>query len=234
MEMMPYQVNEGLGRAVPSRDPQPTFGPFTAARWQDGLPVLGGPRLTLRELGREDAPALCAKLTTEEVTRFISPPPSSVAGFEKFIGWAHEQRAAGRYACFAVVPEGETRPVGMFQVRVQDADQGIAEWGFVLGSAYWGTGMFLVAARRVVDFAFDQMGMRRLEARACVANGRGTGAIRKLGAVREKVLRGSFERCGERLDQALWTLARHDWWIAKTALANLAGLAKTVWKGTVH
>ena len=220
MEMMPYQPNEGHGRSLPTRAPLTTFRSFIAAPWQDGLPVLGGPRLTLRELRREDAPALCAQLTTEEVTRFISPPPSSVAGFEKFIGWAHEQRAAGRYACFAVVPEGETRPVGMFQVRVLDADQGIAEWGFVLGSAYWGTGLFPIAAQRVVDFAFDQMGMRRLEARACVANGRGTGAIRKLGAVREAVLHGSFERFGERLDQALWTIARQAWWIGKMAMGG--------------
>jgi RimJ/RimL family protein N-acetyltransferase len=68
----------------------------------------------------------------------------------------------------------------------------------------------------VVDFAFDQMGIRRLEARACVANGRGTGALRKVGAVQEAVLPGSFERHGERLDQGLWTLARDDWWAART------------------
>ena len=70
--------------------------------------------------------------------------------------------------------------------------------------------MFMAAARRVVDFAFVQMGMRRLEARACVANGRGSGALRKVGAVCEAVLHRSFERRGERLDQGLWTILRDD------------------------
>jgi hypothetical protein len=34
--------------------------------------------------------------------------------------------------------------------------------------------------------------------------------------VRERVLPGSFERHGERLDQGLWTIARDDWWFVKT------------------
>jgi RimJ/RimL family protein N-acetyltransferase len=87
----------------------------------------------------------------------------------------------------------------------------VAEWGFILGKAYWGTGLFASGAQRVVDFAFDVMGVHRLEARAAVPNGRGNGALMKLGAVREAVLRQSFERHGERLDQHLWGIARDDW-----------------------
>src|SRR5436305_7757067 len=42
-----------------------------------------------------DAPSLFALLTTEEVARFISPPPSSIEGFERFIQWAARQRIGG-------------------------------------------------------------------------------------------------------------------------------------------
>ena len=197
-------------RRVAAPGPLPTFGPgaeaAAAGAWRRELPVLTGTRLTLRELRPDDAAALFAELTTEEVARFISPPPTSVVGFERFIAWAHQRRAQGRYACFAVVPEGQTAAVGMFQVHVLDAAQGIAEWGFALGSAFWGTGLFLHGARLLQRFAFQAMGVQRLEARACLANGRGTGALRKVGAVCERVLRGSFERHGEVLDQALWTI----------------------------
>ncbi len=41
---------------------------------------------------------------TVEVSRFISPPPTTVEGFERFILWAQRERQAGNYACFAVVP----------------------------------------------------------------------------------------------------------------------------------
>ena len=79
-------------------------------------------------------------LTTEEVSRFISPPPTTVEGFERFITWARAERAAGRYACFAVVPQGMTTAIGLFQVRQLEPDFATAEWGFALGSEYWGIG----------------------------------------------------------------------------------------------
>ena len=63
----------------------------------------------------------------------------------------------------------------------------------------------------MVDFAFETMGVQRLEARASTANGRGNGALAKLGAVREAVLRQAFERHGQWHDQALWGILRDDW-----------------------
>lgn len=226
MEMMPHhvQVHEQFEPLPEERTSLPTFGTATTGDWSDGLPTLVTPLCTLRELTLEDAASLCAHLTTEEVARFISPPPTSVEGFESFIRWAHAQRAKGRYACFGVVPTGHTDAVGFFQVCIPEAEATSVEWGFVLGSAYWGTGIFMAGARRVIDFVFVHLGVLRLEARAMPQNGRGNGALRKVGAVRETLLRGSFVRLGERLDQALWIMTRQDWWAA----------LRDKWRETVH
>ena len=145
------------------------------------------------------------------MSRFISPPPTTVEGFERFIAWAQNERQAGNYACFAVVPEGMTTAVGIFQVRSLDQGFTNAEWGFVLGSEFWGTGIFAEGARMVVDFAVDVINVQRLEARAAVANGRGNGALRKIGAVQEGVLRRSFVRHGVQHDQVLWGIVADDW-----------------------
>ena len=72
----------------------------------------------------------------------------------------------------------------------------------------------------MINFAFDAVGVHRLEARAAVRNGRGNGALRKMGAVQEGVLRKSFLKDGEYLDQALWTILDEDWqtrtmWLSK-------------------
>ena len=215
MEMMPYHPH--LDRSMPDPGLTPPLEERGATEtgnapdWRMGLPVLDGQGLTLRELEIEDAPALFAELTTEEVARFISPPPASVEGFEKFIRWAHKQRAAGQYACFAVVPEGQTKAIGMFQIRMLDNEQHQAEWGFALGSEYWGKGLFVAGSKLALEFAFGPMEVKRLEARSAVPNLRGNGALRKIGAVREAVLRQSFERHGELLDQTLWTILREDW-----------------------
>ena len=208
MEKMPYQ---DVDRAMTT-----TATATVTSNWRNALPVMTGSRVTLRELEIGDAPSLFAMLTPEEVSRFISPPPTTVEGFEKFITWARDERAAGRYACFAVVPHGMKTAVGLFQVRQLEANFATAEWGFALGSAFWGTGMFIDGGQLVVDFAVETLNVGRLEARACVANGRGNGALRKLGAVQEGVLRRSFLKNGQFLDQMLWSILADEWRQAKT------------------
>jgi len=179
--------------------------------WKAALPVMAGTTFTLRELRKEDAASLLSMLTTEEVSRFISPPPTTVEGFERFIAWTHHERRAGNYACFAIVPHGMTTAIGIFQVRSLDPSFGTAEWGFAMGSQFWGSGIFVEGARLMLDFAFDVIGAQRLEARAAVANGRGNGALRKIGAVQEGLLRRSFQRNGQHHDQVLWGILADDW-----------------------
>jgi ribosomal-protein-serine acetyltransferase len=128
---------------------------------------------------------------------------------------AHASTTAGHYLCFAIVPHGGETAVGIIQVRQLAQDFETAEWGFALGQAFWGTGIFVEAAQLVLTFTFDTVGVRRLEARAAVANGRGNGALLKLGARREAILRQSFCRGGQRLDQGLWSILAEDWRRAK-------------------
>lgn len=187
--------------------------PATAPRvnWRGGLPVLSGTNITLRELRKSDAKDLLASLGTAEVTRLISPPPPTVEGFEKFIAWTIRQREAGKSLAYGVCLKGTDTVIGLFQVRSLTNGFDIAEWGFALGSDYWGTGIFGDGAHLVLDFAFDVIGVRRMEAKAAVKNGRGNGALQKLGAVQEAVLRRSFLRNGVYMDQAYWTILAATW-----------------------
>ncbi len=216
MEKMPY--SEALHAALPAME-FPAAHAVATTDWRRQLPVLAAGPVTLRALRASDAESLCRLLTTEEVARFISPPPTSVEGFRRFIEWAGHEQAAGRYACFAVVPAGTDTAVGIFQVRQLDADFQNAEWGFVIGSPYWGTGLFGAGAPLVVEFAFATIGVNRLEARAAVLNGRGNGALAKVGAVREALLRQSFERHGQHYDQHLWSILASDWRAARDVSA---------------
>jgi RimJ/RimL family protein N-acetyltransferase len=179
--------------------------------WRRGLPSLSGAQITLRELRASDAKDLLASLGTAEVTRLISPPPPTVDGFANFIAWTNRQREAGKSIAYGVTLNGSDTVIGLFQVRSISNGFGIAEWGFALGSDFWGTGIFMDAAKLVLDFAFDVLGVHRLEAKAAVRNGRGNGALQKLGAVQEAVLRRSFLRNGVYMDQAYWTILVDAW-----------------------
>jgi ribosomal-protein-serine acetyltransferase len=206
--MIHTDTKPGLARVASGPAPKE---PATTVNWRTALPVLKGAGVTLRELRLSDAPSLLAFLNTEEVTRFISPPPTTVAGFERFIEWTHRERAAGHYVCFGIVPDGYDQAVGLFQVRELNASFQTAEWGFAMGSNFWGTGLFIEAARAIVTFTFTTIGADRLEARSCVQNGRGNGALQKLGATREGVMRQSFLRNAEYHDQVLWAILAADW-----------------------
>ncbi|MEO8682254.1 MAG: GNAT family protein [Vicinamibacterales bacterium] len=212
MEKMPFrpEMERPATMATPTTVPSTTTT-TTTTDWRSGLPVLAGANFILRELKMEDAHSLLAMLTTEEVARFISPPPTTVEGFQRFIAWTHRERLQGHYVCFAVVPQGFDTAVGIFQVRSIEPGFGSAEWGFALGREFWGTGLFADGARLVLDFSIDVVGAHRLEARAAVANGRGNGALRKIGAVQEGVLRRSFLRDGQYYDQVLWSILAEDW-----------------------
>jgi RimJ/RimL family protein N-acetyltransferase len=50
-----------------------------------------------------------------------------------------------------------------------------------------------------------------------VQNGRGNGALRKVGAVQEGVLRRSFLRNGQYHDQVLYSILAEDWRASRTA-----------------
>ena len=207
-------VNMPLGIQFPPAPPVSsrvnTDSSTVNTEWRRNLPVLRGSGVTLRGLRSSDAGALMSLLTTDEVTRFITPPPATVEGFERFVRWAEDERERGGYVCFAVVPDGYDTAVGMFQVRQTDPTFRTGEWGFVLGSAFWGSGLFSAGASLVIDFAFEVIGVHRLEARVAVQNGRGNAALQKIGAVKEGTLRKSFLRGGQYLDQSLWSILEGD------------------------
>ena len=213
MEKMPYRLELDLTPVVQTSQLEQVI----STDWRDRLPVLNGERVVLRELRASDAPALFAMLTSEEVSRFISPPPSTVEGFERFIAWTLRQRTAGQYVCFAVTLRGFDTAIGIFQVRSIEPGFGTAEWGFAIGSPFWGTGVFQEGAELVLEFTFETIGVHRLEARAATVNGRGNGGLLKVGAVQEGVLRKSFLRNGQYLDQVLYAIVEDDWRASREA-----------------
>jgi RimJ/RimL family protein N-acetyltransferase len=181
--------------------------------WRHGLPVLGAPAVTLRELEPDDAESLLAHLSKAAICDYITPSPSTVNRYEQFVRWTHVERQAGRHLCFGIVPAGMRVPVGIIQLWALAPRFEVAEWGFVLDSAFWGTGVFPASARLVLDFAFGTMQVHRVEARAAVENQRGNGALRKLGATREGVLRRNFQ-CGSQYqyhDHVMWSILHDEW-----------------------
>jgi ribosomal-protein-alanine N-acetyltransferase len=206
-----------------SRLPQPGKSAFVCD-WRKGLPELAGSAAIVRDIRTDDARSLFAMMATDEVGRFISTPPTTLDAFERFIVMMHAQRHEGRYACFAIEPLGLEMAVGIIQIRESEPGFGIAEWGFAIGTPFWGTGLFQEAAALAIEFAFGRLGVHRLEARAAVINGRGNRALHKAGATCEGVLRRSLRKDGELLDQNLWSILASEWPARRERQASGSGL----------
>jgi RimJ/RimL family protein N-acetyltransferase len=222
---------------------------------------LSGAGFTLRELSVADAPSLSTHLSSATVGKYIAQPPQSVAGFRTFVRWTRTQRRRGTHLCFGLVPDGKTAAVGIIQVWPIEPDFSTAEWGFAIGEPFWGTKLFVEAAQLVLDFAFNTLGVLRLEARAVEANGRGNGVLGKLGAQPEGTLRSSFRSGNQIANHVMWAILAEDyhrrrqlgachfecqlrWQNPKTAAirrkptkessnAQIAGLTRVMWKKSV-
>ncbi len=173
--------------------------------WREGLPLMVTPRVVLRELRRSDAPALCRVARSPEVARHSWPAPPTVEEFERFIEWSWAERAAGRYTCFGVVPRDSITAAGIFELRPLQPGFFRAELGYFIDKPLWGTGVFHDGARLMVDFAFNAVGVHRIEVRASVENARSNAALQKIGAHKEGLLRAAFVHDGQYEDQYLWS-----------------------------
>ena len=178
--------------------------------WTDRLPHLHGDLTTLREVAASDVYPLFTLFSDPAVTAHMAPPPPTLAKFAGFLEWSYQQREQGHGVCFGIVPEGMEVAVGILQIRFDPTISG-AEWGFVLSTHFWSTGVFADAANALVEFAFTTMHIERLEARIAQRNQRAHAAVQKLGARFESTLPSLSPLGVPRDPELVWALREHDW-----------------------
>jgi RimJ/RimL family protein N-acetyltransferase len=179
--------------------------------WRNELPALGGRTVTLREPTSADLGALVELLALGDATRFGVEEPISGVGAQELVDRIARERANGIAFTYAITLTATGTIVGLLQVRQLDMAFEAAEWECTIAPSERGSGTFVEAARLVGSFVFESLGTHRLEARVLLQNGRANGALRKLGAVQEGILRRSVRRDDEYFDQVLWSMLKEDW-----------------------
>jgi RimJ/RimL family protein N-acetyltransferase len=188
-------------------------------RPNERVPALRGELTTLREVTAADVYTLFTLFSDPAVTEYMAPPPPTLAKFMGFVVWSHHQRLEGRGLCFGIVPDGMTTAVGILQVRATDATSSTAEWGFVLSTHFWSTGVFLDAANLLAEFAFTTLQIVCLEARIAQRNERAQTAVRRLGARLETTIQTSSPDGFARDPEMVWALREDDWRMRASANA---------------
>ena len=177
--------------------------------WRSELPSLAGRLVVLREIGPQDLgrSSTCCRCPTRRASVSTAGQRSQRPGTDRSSRARARLRTVVYYVITLAGVRTRRRPAGPSARSSFEA----AEWECTLAPSSRGSGIFLEAARLAGSFTFGTLGAHRLEARVLLQNGRANGALRKLGAAQEGVLRRSIRRGGEYLDQVLWSMLKEDW-----------------------
>ncbi len=175
------------------------------------LPTITTPRLALRWLESDDAPALLAIFGDPVVCRYWSHPPipdlDAAAAMHRHIVRHFTERTLFQWG----LAERESNAVvGTCTLASLNVEHRRAEIGFALARASWGRGYVAEALPALIDFAFDTLGLHRIEADADPRNDRSIRALEREGFHREGLLRERYHVSGETQDAALFGLLRHE------------------------
>jgi ribosomal-protein-alanine N-acetyltransferase len=156
-------------------------------------PTLVAPRLQLRALRADDAPALFALFSDEEAMRFWSEPPHADATVTR----AMIERTLARFAKgegveWALVRAGDDRAIGKMAIWRWQREHSRGEVGYILRRDLWGQGLAGEALQALVRFAFGPLGLHSLEAQLDGENAGSVRTLERAGFRREGWLRQAY------------------------------------------
>ncbi|MER7012972.1 GNAT family protein [Saccharopolyspora sp. NPDC000359] len=105
--------------------------------------------------------------------------------------------------------------VGGVLFRTMDVPRGNAEAGCWLEPAAVGRGLVTRAARVIIDWAVEERGIHRVEWQVASANQASIAVAKRLGMVKDGVLRASGLHRGQRQDVEIWSVLAPEWRAAK-------------------
>lgn len=173
---------------------------------------LRGRRVTLRRLTLADAPAIFGLFRDPAVTRYWSRPPmTQLAQARALIREVRAGYRSGDSLQFGIERDGDRTLVGTCTLFHFNAGSRRAEIGYALGSAWWGQGLMHDALQALLRYAFDDLGLHRLEADIDPRNAASARSLARLGFVKEGHLRERWIVAGVVSDTDLYGLLRGEW-----------------------
>jgi ribosomal-protein-alanine N-acetyltransferase len=175
--------------------------------------ILDTDRLLLREFVTDDWHAVLAyqsdprylryypwtERTAEEVQAFV----------QRFIGWQTEEPRT-RFQ-LAVVLRAEGRLIGTCGIRMAAADIRKADLGYEVAPSHWGQGYATEAARTMLGFGFEELGLHRIWASCLAENVASVRILEKLGMRFEGRLRDNHWMQGRWWDTLVYGMLEDGW-----------------------
>lgn len=171
---------------------------------------LRGDRIRLRDFRPEDIDDVFQYASDPLVTRHAGWEPHR----SPFDSMAYIQRCLADDwgpITFAIEHLPEERVIGVVDIRIVSRLWGVGEIGYTLGRDYWGQGFNVEAGRLLLDYGFNDLGLRRIQAVCDVENRRSYRTMEKLGMVRERVIFAQRGTQGRPTNRVVYSILRREW-----------------------
>lgn len=175
-------------------------------------PELLTPRLLLRLVQEADLADLLAVHADEEVNRYL--PYVTWRGMADAQAWyakVLQRRREGSAMQFVLQQQVGGRVIGGCLLFRFEPESGLAELGYALGRRDWGEGYMQEALSALLDYAFEAMQLRRIEAEVDPRNLASGQLLLGLGFQCEGLLRQRRVMKGEIKDAQMYGLLRDEW-----------------------
>lgn len=176
------------------------------------IPTLETPRLLLRRILPKDAKDMFDYSKRESVVRYllwdVHPDEAYTASY---IDYLQQRYEIGDLFDWAVVLKKEGRMIGTCGFTQIDTVNDTAEIGYVINDTYRGSGYAPEAAKEVIRFGFEKLGLMRISALCMRDNSASLSVMAKCGMQREGLLRSAILVKGRREDVHVAAVTRQDY-----------------------
>ncbi len=182
----------------------------------------------LRPFAASDARDLVRLAGAREVaaTTLRIPHPYSEADAQAFLSAVEQRARDGASIVFAIVERETVALAGAMGLEL-DSHNNRAELGYWVGVPYWGRGFATEAAREVLRYGFENLGLNRIYASHFGGNAASGKVLRKIGMRHEGCRRGHIVKWGRIIDLELYGVLRSDdSWKLASAESQRSGAAR--------
>jgi RimJ/RimL family protein N-acetyltransferase len=176
------------------------------------LPRIEAARIRLRHLEESDTDSLFEIFSDREAMRFWSTPPFTIRDeAAQLLAEIHDNFRQKTLFQWGIAQKSDDRVIGTTTLFRLDEQSRRAEIGYILNRCFWGSGYIHEALTALLDFAFGQLRLNRIEADIDPRNQASQRVVERLGFRREGHLRERWIVGGERQDTLFYGLLESDW-----------------------
>jgi RimJ/RimL family protein N-acetyltransferase len=164
-------------------------------------------RLIIRLVEERDITDLFAINGDDAVTQYL--PYETWKTLEDGKNWYERMcslHATNTVLQFVIVEKESDRVIGTCLLFRLEEASARAEIGYVMGRTFWNMGFTFEALNGLINYAFEECGLRRLEAEIDPRNIASNNLISKLGFIHEGLLRQRWVAKGEASDSNIYGL----------------------------